>query len=214
MLDGTSYRNVSRRGSIVGGRDVVVAQADVGGWANARDGVEAMSGSENGVFVEEGASTHHLELASELLSAQDDCPGPGSLTSYSASNNSVGVIADATSFLRRGSWGLGSGLGCSGFWCGCWSDRVLKLASTAECEVESLEAAWSSDGCGEVSDEVKGDALANSLKNITALRIEDVAASSRFTFWSGACSSKLLVIVTVEVKSGAYVGVNAWSIIA
>jgi hypothetical protein len=88
------------------------------------------------------------------------------------------------------------------------------LASTAECEVEALEAAWSSDGSGEVSDEVKGDALANSLKNIPALRIEDVAASSRFTFWSGASGSKLLVIVTVEVESGAYVGVNAGSIIA
>jgi len=214
MLDGTAYRNVSRRSSIVGGRDVVVSEADVGGGANSRDGVEAMSGSENGVLVEEGASTHHLELSSELLSSKDDGPGPGSLTSYSASNNSVGVVADATSFLWRGGWGLGSGLWCSGLGCGCWSDRGLELASTAECEVEALEAAWSSDGSGEVSDEVKGDALANSLKNIPALRIEDVAASARFTFWSGAGGSELLVIITVEVESGANVSVNAGSVIA
>lgn len=79
------------------------------------------------------------------------------------------------------------------------------MISAAESEVKSLETAWTSDGGCEVSYEVEGDALSDGLKNIEALRIEDVTAGPILSFRSSANGPELAVVDIIEVESCSYI---------
>ena len=79
------------------------------------------------------------------------------------------------------------------------------MSSAAESEVESLKTTRASDGSGEVSYEVEGDALSNSLKNLEALRIENVTAGSIVSFGSGADGPNLAVVAVIEVEPCSYI---------
>lgn len=66
---------------------------------------------------------------------------------------------------------------CSGSW-SWWTWGGLVSIGATKGEVKALETTWRFDGSSEVSDEVEGDALANGLKNVGTLGIEDVAAGA------------------------------------
>jgi len=144
MLNGSANTDVHWSSSITGRGDVMIPQSYIVDARSSRDGIKAVSSCQDGVLVNQGSSTHHLETSTKPLSTEDDGPWPGSLGSHGSSNYPGLGPAHPT---LTGYWRLGGG-GGGRTWRGHRSLAAGLYCSigvcTTHCEVKSFKPTWTS----------------------------------------------------------------------